>query len=215
MGKGEIVTGEERIGLGIEEHDRILGKVKHQRDIGDEALGMGEVAVGVESTVAVGSAFWVELPHAAAPTPGPAADLAWLAPPGDGAGGRAATVLYIEDNLLNLTLVEQALRFRPQFTLLPAMQGTLGLNLARRHRPDLILLDLNLPDLQGDAVLARLQADPLTRAIPVVIVSADATPGQIERLLAAGAHDYLTKPLQVRRLLDLLDAMLAREAPRR
>ena len=129
-----------------------------------------------------------------------------------GANGRAATVLYVEDNLPNLTLVEQALRFRPHVTLLPAMQGTLGLDLARRHQPDLILLDLNLPDLQGDEVLTRLQADPLTRAIPVVIISADATPAQVERLRAAGAHDYLTKPLQVRRLLDLLDATLAQEA---
>jgi CheY-like chemotaxis protein len=106
-------------------------------------------------------------------------------------------------------------RFRPSITLVPAMQGTLGLDLARQHRPDLILLDLNLPDLQGDEVLARLQTDAATRGIPVVIISADATPGQIERLLAAGASDYLTKPLEVRRLLDLLDATLAREATRR
>jgi signal transduction histidine kinase/CheY-like chemotaxis protein len=169
-------------------------------------------AVGVESIVGEGSAFWLELPSATAPTPDLTADLTWLASAVNGAttGESAATVLYIEDNLPNLKVVEQALRFRPAIALLSAMQGTLGLDLARRHRPDLILLDLNLPDLPGDEVLARLRADERTRAIPVVIVSADATPGQVERLLAAGAHDYITKPLQVRRLLDLLDGLLAR-----
>jgi signal transduction histidine kinase/AmiR/NasT family two-component response regulator len=168
-------------------------------------------AAGVESTVGLGSAFWIELPRAAAPTADLAAELVWLAPPVNGAGGRAATVLYIEDNLPNLKLVEQALRLRPAITLLPAMQGTLGLELAQQHRPDLILLDLNLPDLQGDDVLARLQADASTADIPVVIISADATPRQVERLLAAGAHDYLTKPLQVRRLLELVDEALSRQ----
>jgi CheY-like chemotaxis protein len=169
-------------------------------------------AVGVESVIGEGSTFWLELPRAEAPTPDLTADLAWLAPAVNGATTveRGATVLYIEDNLPNLKVVEQALRFRSALALLSAMQGTLGLDLARRHRPDLILLDLNLPDLPGDEVLARLQADERTRAIPVVIVSADATPGQVERLLAAGAHDYLTKPLQVRRLLELLDGLLAR-----
>ena len=88
------------------------------------------------------------------------------------------------------------------------MQGRLGLELAREHQPDLILLDLHLPVLSGEQVLERLQDDPRTAAIPVAIVSADATPGQVERLLAAGARAYLTKPLDVRELLRLLDELL-------
>ncbi len=114
-------------------------------------------------------------------------------------------VLYIEDNLSNLRLIEQVLGRRPRTTLLSAMQGRLGLDLAREHRPDLILLDLHLPDLPGQEVLRRLLDEPRTREIPVLILSADATPGHVERLLAAGARAYLTKPLDVRQLLALVD----------
>ena len=88
----------------------------------------------------------------------------------------------------------------------------MGLDLARQHEPDLILLDLNLPDLHGGEVLARLQQSALTRDIPVVVISADATSKQIEKLIAAGARDYLTKPLDVQQFLDTLDKFL-REAP--
>ena len=85
------------------------------------------------------------------------------------------------------------------------MQGRLGLELAREHHPDLILLDLHLPDMGGREVLDRLRLDPETAGIPVVIISADATPGQVKRLLAAGATDYLTKPLDVSQFLRVLD----------
>jgi len=88
------------------------------------------------------------------------------------------------------------------------MQGTRGLELARDHRPELIILDLHLPDLPGSDVLARLSADPRTRGIPVVILSADATPGQIKRLLEQGAREYLTKPLDIRQVLALEDDTL-------
>jgi CheY-like chemotaxis protein len=84
------------------------------------------------------------------------------------------------------------------------MHGTLGLDLARQHQPDLILLDLHLPDMNGHELLQRLRADPDTREIPVAIVSADATTRQIERLEAAGADEYLTKPLDVQRFLALV-----------
>jgi CheY-like chemotaxis protein len=114
-------------------------------------------------------------------------------------------VLYIEDNLSNLRLTEQILSHRPGIRLLSAMQGQLGLELARAHTPDLILLDLQLPDLTGVEVLRRLREEPRTEHIPIIVVSADATPGQMARLRAAGAHDYLTKPLQVRKLLAVLD----------
>jgi len=88
------------------------------------------------------------------------------------------------------------------------MQGRMGLDLARQHRPDLILLDVHLPDLPGEEVLRRLRADPLTWAIPVVIISADPTSGQTERLLAIGAYDYLTKPIDIKQLLRTLDESL-------
>ena len=95
--------------------------------------------------------------------------------------------------------------------LLSAMQGSIGLELARQHRPDLLLLDLHLPDMSGADVLRSLLDDPRTRNIPAVVVSADATPGQIPKLLAAGAKAYLTKPLDLRRLLAVIDETLAGE----
>jgi CheY-like chemotaxis protein len=123
--------------------------------------------------------------------------------------GPARTILYIEDNLANWNLVETIFTGRPGIQLLPALQGRLGLELAREHTPDLILLDLHLPDLPGEAVLRELRADPRTRSIPVLVISADATRHQIERLRAAGAQNYLTKPLDVEEFLDAVDGLLA------
>jgi len=114
-------------------------------------------------------------------------------------------VLHIEDNLSNVKLIEQVLAQRPNIELLAAMQASVGLELAREHRPMLILLDLNLPDMAGDRVLTLLREDARTARIPVVIVSADATQRQIQRVLAAGATAYLTKPIDVRELLRLID----------
>jgi CheY-like chemotaxis protein len=126
------------------------------------------------------------------------------------------TILLIEDNLTNLHLIQRILRRRPEVALIPAMQGQLGLELAREHNPDLILLDLHLPDLTGFEVLNRLRADPRTRGSPVVVVSADASPGQIRRLLDAGAIEYLTKPLDLTRFFETLDAILGPEgSPRK
>jgi len=88
------------------------------------------------------------------------------------------------------------------------MSGRLGLELAREHRPDLILLDLHLPDIPGTEVLEQLQADRRACETPVVVISADATPGQIERLLGAGAREFLTKPVDVKRLIQVLDDTL-------
>jgi CheY-like chemotaxis protein len=88
------------------------------------------------------------------------------------------------------------------------MQGTLGLELAQTPVPDMILLDLHLPDINGEEVLVRLLGNPETSEIPVVIISADATPGQVQRLIAAGAAAYLTKPLNVTEFLNLLDETL-------
>jgi CheY-like chemotaxis protein len=125
------------------------------------------------------------------------------------AGAPDRTVLYVEDNLANLRLVERLVALRPSVRLLVAMQGGLGLELAREHRPDLMLLDLHLPDDHGTRILRQLRADPATRDMPVVVVSADATPGQIARAQQAGADHYLTKPIDVHRFLAILDEHLA------
>jgi CheY-like chemotaxis protein len=123
------------------------------------------------------------------------------------------TVLYIEDNLSNVKLVERLLARRPGIALVPAMQGSIGLTLARDHKPDLILLDLNLPDLPGEEVLARLLSDPRTADIPVVVISADATPGQVTRLVDAGARAYMTKPFDVSRFFKIVDDFCGAKEP--
>ena len=118
-------------------------------------------------------------------------------------------VLYIEDDLVNFTLVERILEFRPALRLLHAARGETGIEFAQIHRPKLILLDLNLPDMHGSEVIQRLKEDPTTAWVPVVVLSADATPSQIERLLAAGARNYLTKPFDIDPFLSVVDEMVA------
>jgi CheY-like chemotaxis protein len=117
-------------------------------------------------------------------------------------------VLYVEDNLATIGMMEEVFSMRPQIHLLTAMQGGLTLELAREHRPDLIVLDQHLPDIPGDQVLAQLRADPRTAGIPVVMCSADATERRRQQLLAAGAHAYLTKPVKVQHFLRMLDEVL-------
>jgi PAS domain S-box-containing protein len=164
--------------------------------------------MGVESTLGQGSTFWLSLPVAEEPRVQAASQLdeALLEVPSQ--PQPAFTVLTIEDNPANFLLVEAILETRPNIRLLQAMQGSIGLELAQRHVPHLILLDLHLPDIQGDEVLQRLRQLPTTRDIPVIVVSADATAPRIQRLLAAGARAYLTKPLNVREFLEQVDAAL-------
>jgi CheY-like chemotaxis protein len=160
-----------------------------------------------------GSTFWVELPAAERP----------VAPEIEDEQGDAAmvaperpttqiTVLYIEDNLSNLQLVDRVVSRRPGITLISAMRPMLGLDLAREHDPDLVLLDLHLPDMPGEEVLRRLRNDPRTAETPVVILSADARPSLIKRLLGSGARAFLTKPLDVAELLALLDQVAEERA---
>jgi len=101
--------------------------------------------------------------------------------------------------------MDRFLRSRPDTTLLSAISGRAGLDCAVRNVPDVILLDLHLPDLQGDQVLNELKADQATAAIPVIVLSADASRGVIHRLLAGGAFAYLTKPIELAELGQLLD----------
>ena len=182
-----------------------LGLVVSRRLV--EAMGGN---LGVESQVGAGSVFWMELPlpkpeatrKAKAKSPSPA-----TAP----SGPEDVTVLYIEDNLSNRQVVEMILtRRHPQWRLLTAANGLNGLQLAREHRPDLILLDLQLPDLQGDAVLSKILDDPGLRETPVIVLSADATTHSRDRLMAHGAYHYLSKPFKLDDLLCLLETTLLR-----
>lgn len=168
--------------------------------------------IGVESTVNVGSRFFIELPLAERPSISSAEAQPQQAT-SHHESSYAGTVLYIEDNLSNLRLMEQILARYPRVQLVEAMQGALGLNLAMTQCPDWILLDLHLPDLSGEEVLRQLCQEPRTKRIPVTVLSADATPVQIHRLHAAGAREYLTKPLDVKQIIALLEATLPREEP--
>jgi len=165
--------------------------------------------IGVESTPGVGSTFWVRLPgingqEMPATTVGAdeqaAAFLPHTTPRKD--------VLCIEDNPANLRLIERILARRENVRLLTASAPDLGLELAQAYRPALILLDINLPDMDGYDVMRCLRENPDTRAIPVVAVSANAMPKDLARGKAAGFTDYLTKPLDVDRLLRVVDNVL-------
>ncbi len=168
--------------------------------------------IGVDSTPGVGSEFWIELPSDRLADPPPPRDTADAIAPSP-RPGRSARVLYVEDNPANLKLVEQIVHRHPNVELLMAPSGGLGLDLARSHQPDLLLLDIHLPDLDGFQVLARLRADPQTRQLPVVAVTAQAMPEDVKRVMAAGFDAYLSKPLDLASFDALLDRMLRAAAP--
>ncbi len=172
-----------------------------------EAMGG---TLGVSSEEGIGTTVWFELAlstaeEATMPRLGrrpSAADSAGLAGGDADADDRAAiSVLYIEDNPSNVRLVEKIFALASDMGLSVAREGAAGLAMARAELPDLILLDLHLPDMSGEQVLAALLADPITAEIPVIVVSADASPVQTRRLRAAGAVGYLTKPFDVDQLL--------------
>ncbi|MBI2706634.1 MAG: response regulator [Actinobacteria bacterium] len=164
--------------------------------------------LGVSSELGSGSTFWIDLPMAEPPAE-PGTSLLVDAPPVPRGG--AITVLCIEDNQSNLRLVERVLEKRGGVALLAATRGRDGVAIAARRRPNLILLDVHLPDIDGKEVLEQLRADRRTATIPVAVMSADATPRQVERLREAGAQDYLTKPIQVKDLLDVVERAAAGE----
>jgi PAS domain S-box-containing protein len=171
-----------------------------------EAMGGTLTADSIEGK---GSSFTIELARAEDPLEHYQQALAAQPTPVQHPdSGSERTVLYVEDNPSNLRLVKRVLAERGGVRLLTATHGGLVHDLVRQHQPDLVLLDQHLPDLGGEEVLRRLQADPRTAAVPVVVVSADATDGQIQRLLAAGASQYLTKPLDVAQFLEVVDQLL-------
>ena len=163
-------------------------------------------SVGVESLPGKGSTFWIDLPatdvpRLSAPAPRTRAVTTESALPD-------ATVLYIEDNVSNIHLIERLMANRTTVHLVTSLQGGMGIEFAQQLRPALILLDVHLPDLHGFDVLHRLRSDPRTCDIPVVVLSADATDWQTTRFLEGGANDYLTKPFDLHRLLEMLDEYL-------
>jgi signal transduction histidine kinase/CheY-like chemotaxis protein len=160
----------------------------------------------VDSTQGRGSTFWVEFPIVEDPTR--QLDQAEDQEPERELPSDKLAVLHIEDNPANLALVERVLAQRPELTLMHATRGRQGLDMAMRDRPVLVLLDLNLPDLHGTEVLKELRADPRTENIPVIVISADAMPRQMQHLLSAGAAAYLTKPIDIRDLLSQIDDVL-------
>ena len=166
--------------------------------------------IGAASTVGEGSVFWIEL-VAAAPSQRVVIEPAPTVPAPPPARNVAAshTLLYVEDNPANLQLVEQIIARRPDIRLLSARNGTDGIELARASQPDVILMDINLPGMSGIKAMQILRADTATAHIPVVALSANAIPRDIERGLQAGFFRYLTKPIKVNEFLETLDVALA------
>jgi len=165
--------------------------------------------IGADSTVGVGSVFWFELSLTTAPLLAiREADQAALTLPQIPDGTPRRTVLYVEDNPANLELVEQLIARRPDLRLLSAADGNLGIEFARVYQPAAILMDINLPGINGLEAMKILRADPTTAHIPIIALSANAVPHDIEKALQAGFFDYLTKPIKVAQFMDTLDMAL-------
>ena len=192
---GKETTTEQGTGIGLVVSKRLVDM-------------MGGV-IGAESTVGVGSVFWIELSLMAAPLPTVSetkhAVQARLRPP-EGIAQR--TVLYVEDNPANLQLIEELMERRPELHLISAADGNLGVEFARTHMPEVILMDLHLPGISGIEAMNTLRADPSTSHIPVIALSAYALPGEIVKVLDAGFFNYLTKPIKVDEFMSALDVAL-------
>jgi PAS domain S-box-containing protein len=188
---GQEAGNEEGTGIGLVVAKRLV-----------EMMG-GEI--GVESTVGVGSVFWFELISVAEPTISmEGGEAAPSIQSGIYRGEQLYTLLYIEDNPANLTLVEQIIARHPYLRLLTAVNGSSGIEIAFGSQPDVILMDINLPDINGFEALKILRSDPATMHIPVVAISANAMPRDIKKGLEAGFFQYITKPIKVKEFMDAL-----------
>jgi PAS domain S-box-containing protein len=196
-----------------------------QESSGEEGTGIGLVvarqlvelmdgSIGVESTVGEGSRFWIELAAATEPqfAQGDLPDMAAIS--GAAEGMPARRVLYVEDNLANLRLVERLLARRPDLHLISVGTGIEGVELARSGLPDVILMDINLPDISGIDAMKLIRDDPHTAQIPVIALSANAMPHDVKRGMKAGFFRYLAKPINVAEFMETLDLALAEETRR-
>jgi CheY-like chemotaxis protein/anti-sigma regulatory factor (Ser/Thr protein kinase) len=178
---------------------------------GEEGTGVGLVVtkqlvelmggvMGVESTVGTGTTFWVEFPATSAPELSYGRDVAVTVKEKDHVAAHASssprTLLYVEDNPANLALVEQLIARRSDLKLLMAIDANIGIELARTYQPDVILMDINLPGMSGYDALKILRNDRVTAHIPIIAISANAIPRDIEKGLEAGFFRYLTKPIK-------------------
>ena len=193
---GQKVPGEEGTGIGLVVCKRLVDAMNGR--------------IGVDSTVGQGSVFWVELKLTTeAQAAGYAAEPTGLVQEAQVLGEAPVhTLLYVEDNPANLLLVEEILLRRSDIHLLSARNANQGIRLARSFLPDVILMDINLPDISGSSALKILADDPATAHIPVLALSADANPGDIEKGLLAGFFRYLTKPIKVNEFMKTLDEAL-------
>jgi PAS domain S-box-containing protein len=192
---GQESSAEEGTGIGLVMSKRVV-----------ELMGG---VIGVESTVGVGSVFWFELGTATAPQLAVnRAEPKAVAEVRVRYGAPLRTLLYVEDNPANLKLVEQLVARRPDLRLLSAINGKLGIELARRNQPEVILMDINLPGMSGIEALKILREDQATAHIPVIAISANAMPRDIEKGLQAGFFWYLTKPIKVKEFTDALNVAL-------
>jgi PAS domain S-box-containing protein len=223
-GRLRICVLDEGMGIAPEDFERLFTPFERlgAQASGIEGLGIGLAlsrrladqmggTLGVDSAVGVGSSFWIELPLAREPEYQSANEFDGLSR--EEREGLTIPdrrrVLYVEDNLSNLQLVQRVLSRRDDIELISAMHARDGLKLAQQKLPDLILLDLHLPEVNGEEVLRLLQSDERTRPIPVIIVSADIIAGQVDRMLQMGATAYLAKPFSVREFYKILDAAFA------
>ncbi|NDP38629.1 MAG: PAS domain S-box protein [Rhodoferax sp.] len=192
---GQEVGAEEGTGIGLVVSKRLV-----------ELMGG---AIGAQSIVGTGSVFWFELNLVAAPQFAVDSDAPLVLLQAQVVPGAAlSTLLYVEDNRANMELVRQLIARRPDMRLLSATDGMQGITLARIHLPKVILMDINLPGISGLQALQILREDPATRHIPVLAISANAMPRDIERGLEAGFFSYLTKPIKVNEFMAALDTAL-------